>query len=135
MAPIEARARELPRNYWVAGFLGAYACVIAAAPNPLLAGAWAAPLVAIPLVLWTLQTAGRWLGCFFFAALLLPPLPFAFGDSGPHVGVVFAGLGLLSGVLRLPEWRLKRSLLAFAMAVFFLLLLVSSALAVFYSGL
>jgi O-antigen ligase len=135
MAPIEAGARELPRNYWMAGFLGACACVIAAAPNPLVAGAWAAPLVAIPLVLWTLQTAGCWLGCFFFAALLLPPLPFALGDSGPHVGVAFAGLGLLSGVLRLPEWRLKRSLPAFAMAVFFLLLLVSSALAVFYSGL
>jgi O-antigen ligase len=37
--------------------------------------------------------------------------------------------------VRLSEWRLKRSLLAFAMAVFFLVLLCSSSLAVFYSGL
>jgi O-antigen ligase len=135
MAPIEVRARELPRNYWIAGLLGAYACVIAASPSPLAAIAWSAPLVAIPLVLWTLQTASRWLWCFFFAALLLPPLPFAFGDSGPHIAVILAGLGLICGTLRLSEWRLKHDLLASAMAVFFLVLLASSALAVFYSGL
>ena len=84
---------------------------------------WSVPLVAIPLVLWILQTASRWLWCFFFAALLLPPLPFAFGNSGPHVGVALAGLGLVCGALRLREWRLKRNLLTFAMAVFFLVLL------------
>jgi hypothetical protein len=135
MAPIEARARELPRNFWIAGLLGAYACLIAASPTALAALAWSAPLVAVPFLLWTLQTATRWLWCFFFAALLLPPLPFAFGNSGPHVGVALAALGLICGALRLPEWRLQRSLLAFAMAVFFLVLLASSALAVFYSGL
>jgi O-antigen ligase len=135
MAPIEIRARELPRNYWIAGLLGVYACVIAASPSPVTAAAWSAPLAAILLALWTLQTASRWLWCFFFAALLLPPLPFALGNSGPHVGVAVAGLGLVCGALRLSEWRLKRSLLAFAMAVFFLVLLCSSSLAVFYSGL
>jgi hypothetical protein len=135
MPAIEARARELPRHYWIAGLLGAYACVIAASPSPLVAGAWSAPLVAIPLVLWTLQTASRWLWCFFFAALLLPPLPFAFGNSGPHAGVVLAALGLVCGAVRLREWRFKRDLLALSMAVFFLVLLSSAALAVFYSGL
>lgn len=135
MAPIELHARELPRNFWIAGSLGAYACAIAASPSPVATAAWSAPLVAIPLVLWTLQTASRWLWCFFFAALLLPPLPFAFGNSGPHVGVALAGLGLVCGVLRLREWHPQRSLLSFAMAVFFLVLLLSSALAVFYSGL
>jgi hypothetical protein len=135
MAPIELRGRELPRNFWIAGALGAYACAVAASPTPLAVVAWSAPLLAIPLALWTLQTASRWLWCFFFAALLLPPLPFAFGNSGPHVGVAVAGLGLLCGALRLGEWRLKRNLLAFAMGIFFLVLLCSSALAVFYSGL
>ena len=133
MATIDDRAPQLPPHYWIAGLLGAYACLIAASPNALTAAAWSVPLVAIPLVLWTVQTASRWLWCFFFAALLLPPLPFALGDSGPHVGVALAGLGLLCGVLRLPEWRLRLSLLAFAMAVFFLVLLQSSALAVFYA--
>src|SRR5580658_6477497 len=135
MATIEVHWRELPRNYWIAGLLGAYACVIAVSPNPLAATVLSVPLVAVPLVLWTLQTASRWLCCFFFAALLLPPLPFALGDSGPHVGVALAGLGLVCGAVRLAEWRIRRSLLAFAMAVFFLVLLFSSALAVFYSGL
>jgi O-Antigen ligase len=135
MAPTDTAARELPRNFWIAGVLGAWASVITASPSPLVAVAWSAPLVAIPVVLWMLQTATRWLWCFFFAALLLPPLPYAFGNSGPHVGVALAGLGVLCGVLRFNEWRPRASLLSFAMAVFFLVLLSSSALAVFYSGL
>jgi O-antigen ligase len=135
MATIEVRWRELPRSYWIAGLFGAYACVIALSQNPLAATVGIALLVAIPLVLWTLQTASRWLWCFFFAALLLPPLPFALGESGPHVAVILAGLGLICGALRIPEWHLKHDLLAFAMVVFFLVLLASSALAVFYSGL
>src|ERR1700683_2813366 len=133
MATIEVRWRELPRNYWIAGLLGAYACVIALSPNPRTATLGVALLVAVPLVLWTLQTASRWLWCFFFAALLLPPLPFALGNSGPHVAVILAGLGLVCGALRLGVWRVQRSLLTFAMAVFFLVLLLSTALAVFYS--
>lgn len=135
MAPIELRSRELPLNFWIAGTLGIYACAVAASPSPLAAAAWSVPLLAIPLVLWILQTAGRWLWCFFFAALLLPPLPFAFGNSGPHVGVALAGIGLVAGVVRLRDWHPQRDLLTFAMAVFLLVLLASSALAVFYSGL
>jgi O-antigen ligase len=135
MATIEGHARELPRNYWIAGSLGAYACLVAAAPNPTVAIAWSAPLLAIPLLLWVLRTANRWLWCFFFAAMLLPPLPFALGDSGPHVGVLFAAIGLAAGVLRIRDWHLRRNLPTLAMALFFLLLLCSSALAVFYSGL
>jgi hypothetical protein len=135
MPAIEVRARELPRSYWIAGLLGAYACVIATSRNPATAAALSTPLVAIPLIIWILESAGRWLWCFFFAALLLPPLPFALGNSGPHVAVILAGLGLICGVVRLWEWRLRRDLLTFAVAVLFLLLLSSSALAVFYSGL
>ncbi len=135
MATIDVGARELTRNFWIAGLLGAYACVIAVAPSPPVALLWSAPLIAIPLVLWTLQTPSRWLWCFFYAALLLPPLPFALGNSGPHVAVAVAALGLLCGMLRLTEWRPQRGLLPFALAVFFLMLLASSALAVFYSGL
>jgi hypothetical protein len=135
MATIDVQARELPRSYWIAGFIGAGACLIAASPHPLSAAAWIAPAAAIPLLLWTLQSASRWLWCFFFAALLLPPLPFALGNSGPHIGVAIAGVGLVCGALRVREWRPKHDLLTFSMAVFFLVLLFSSALAVFYSGL
>ena len=135
MATIDIGARELPRNFWIAGLLGAYACLIAIAPSPVMALAWSVPLLAIPLVLCVLQTPSRWLGCFFFSALLLPPLPFALGNSGPHVAVAVAAIGLLCGMLRITEWRPQRGLLPFALAVFFLMLLVSSALALFYSGL
>jgi hypothetical protein len=135
MAPIESRARELPRNSWIAAAVGACACAVAASPSPMLAAEGAAALLAIPMVLWTLDSPSRWVRCFFFAALLLPPLPFALGNSGPHVGVAVAGIGLLAGALRLREWRIQRNLLTFSMAVFFLVLLASSALAVFYSGL
>jgi O-Antigen ligase len=135
MQATDVRARELPCSFWIAALFGAYACVIAASPNAAIAAALSLPPVAVVLILWTFQNAGRWLWCFFVSALLLPPLPFALGDSGPHVAVALAGLGLVCGALRLREWRLKRSLLTFAMAVFFLVLLASSALAVFYSGL
>ena len=134
MATIDVGARETPQNYWVAGLLGAYACAVAAAPSPATALAWIAPGVAIPLVLWILRGANRWLWCFFFAALLLPPLPFALGDSGPHVALIFAALGLVAGAIRIRQWLLPRDLLTLAIALFFLALLCRSAVAVFYSG-
>jgi O-Antigen ligase len=130
----DVRARELPPNYWIAGLIGAYACVIAAASTPWTALARSVPGLAIPPLLWILRGANRWLWCFFFAALLLPPLPFALGDSGPHVALIFAALGLVTGAIRIREWLLPRNLLTFAMSTFFLVLLCSSALAVFYSG-
>ena len=134
MATTDASTRELPQSYWIAALLGAYACAVAAAPSPALALAWIAPALAIPLVLWILRGANRWLWCFFFAALLLPPLPFALGNSGPHVALIFAGVGLMAGAIRIRSWLLPRDLLTFAMALFFLVLLCSSAVAVFYSG-
>jgi O-antigen ligase len=134
MATIEGRAGELPRNLWIAALLGAYACAIAAARTPATAVVWSAPLIVIPFLLWILRTANRWLWWFFFAALLLPPLPVALGDSGPHIGIVLAAVGLFSGLLRLRDWQIGQNLLTFSLFAFFLLLLASSALALFYSG-
>jgi len=128
-------SRELPRNYWIAGMLGACACLAAAWPRPLEAGVWAALVMAVPLVLWALQSATAWIGWFFFVALLLPPLPIALGNSGPHLALAAAGVGLLCGIFRLEEWQLRLDLPAVAMVIFFLILLLSSALALFYSGL
>jgi O-antigen ligase len=134
MATIDVCDRK-KQGYWIAGMLGAYACALAAAPTPALALAWSAPALAIPAALFILRGANRWLWCFFFAALLLPPLPFALGDSGPHVALLFAAMGLVAGAVRIQQWILPRGLLPFAMSAFFLMLLCSSALAVFYSGL
>ena len=134
MATIDASPPRLPQTYWIAGLLGLYACAIAAAPTPAVALAFSAPALAIAFMLWILRSANRWLWCFFFSALLLPPLPFALGNSGPHVALIFAALGLVAGAIHVRSWMIPRDLLTFAVSVFFLILLCSSAVAVFYSG-
>lgn len=133
MATIDAAARQPAHSYWIAGLLGLYACALAAAPNPAMALAWSSPGLAIALLLWILRSRNGWLWCFFFSALLLPPLPFALGNSGPHPALIFAAFGLLAGAIRVREWLLPRDLLTFAVSVFFLVLLCSSAVSIFYS--
>ncbi len=79
--------------------LGGWAAAIAVAPGPWTKLLLVLPAVVIAVTYWTLESPGRWLTCFFCTALLLPPLPIAWGNSGPHVCLLFAALGLLSGVL------------------------------------
>lgn len=118
----------------VAGLLGLYAAAIATAPKPGLALALAAPLVVLPLCWWTIQAPARWVVLFLCAALLLPPLPFRLGDSGPHAAVLIAALGLLVGAVRLPEWRLRPDLLTAASMLYLAVLVASAAVAALYSG-
>jgi O-antigen ligase len=49
-----------------------------------------------------------WLLWFLVAALVLPPVPFAFGDSGAHPSLAIAALGVGVAALRFGEWRLRR---------------------------
>src|SRR5581483_6479480 len=65
---------------------------------------------------------------------LLPPLPIAIGDSGPHPSLLFAALGPLVGALRAGEWRPARSGVGRALVALFGALLVSVAFAAWYSG-
>jgi O-antigen ligase len=70
---------------------------------------------------------------FFVSALLLPPLPVNIGDAGPHVALLFAGCGLLVGLIHsIPICmdRLSASLLALFAAI-----AASIAMAGIYSGL
>jgi hypothetical protein len=94
----------------------------------------AAPAVVAPVLWWTLQNPARWLVLFFGAALLLPPLPIPIGDSGPHPALLFAGLGLLAGVLWLNEWRIVPTGLNAAFVTLFGVLLASVVPAAVYSG-
>jgi O-antigen ligase len=120
---------------WAAPALaGSYAAAIALAPKPVVALALAAPLAAVPFAYWAILGRDRWLTLFFAAALLLPPLPFGVGNSGPHPALVFVVPGLLAGLLRLGDWRAPRAPLNRAFGIFFLILLGSAAEAVFYSG-
>jgi O-antigen ligase len=130
----DARAPGEPRRFLLPAALGVYAAAVALAPKPAGTLALAAPLAAIPLCYWAILKPARWVVLFFAAALLLPPLPFGFGNSGPHPSVLIVLLGLLSGVLNLGRWRVNLSRLNGALALFFLVLLGSVAEAAFYSG-
>ena len=48
-----------------------------------------------------------WLLWFLVAALVLPPVPFAFGDSGAHPSLAIAAVGVGVAALRFDEWRLR----------------------------
>jgi O-antigen ligase len=114
--------------------IAVYSATVALAPSPGWAFAWVIPLFALPVIWWTLAGPQRWLALFLAAALLLPPLPVALGNSGPHPAIALAALGLLAGFLRLQEWRISIDLLSLAILLFLGVLLASGGLAAFYSG-
>jgi len=130
----DIRALAHPRRLGLAAALGAYAAAIAVAPKPAGALVLAAPLAGLPLCYWAILKPHRWLPLFFAAALLLPPLPFGLGNSGPHPSLVLVGFGVLAGLWNFTSWRLPRASLNRALLTFFLVLLGSTAEAMFYSG-
>src|SRR2546430_1441924 len=94
-----------PRWLWVSIFLGVYAALIALVRTPA-AIALLTPALLLSITCWIfIGPANRWLLTFLCAAILLPPLPIALGDSGPHPCLLIAALGLIVGVLRPLEWR------------------------------
>jgi O-Antigen ligase len=123
-----------PRQLLLPLAFGAWAAAIAVAPTFGAKAVLAAPAILIPLTLWTLRQPARWITAFFAAALLLPPLPIAIGDSGPHPCLWFAAIGLFAGLLWLPEWRIEGTSLNRALIALCGVLLASVALAAFNSG-
>lgn len=115
-------------------FIGAWAAAVALAPSITLKALFAAPAIALPAAFWTIFSERRWISLFFFFALLLPPLPFALGNTGPHPALAIAGLGLCAGLVRLREWNLAWGGPAAPMIVLFGALLASIAFAALYSG-
>src|SRR5262249_52331931 len=90
-------------------------------------------VLAISPLLWVAFN-GRWLPMFLAAVILLPPLPLALGDSGPHASILIAGIGVLVGLARLDSWRLEWSALNAAFALFIAALALSLGFAVVHSG-
>ncbi len=113
------------------GLSAAGVALIPSASGQIAAGA---ALLAAPLTWLVLADSQRWLALFFVSALLLPPLPVAAGNSGPHVAVLFAALGIPAGLLALDEWRIWAGALPAALAIFYAVLLGSAGLALLYSG-
>ena len=121
-------------NWMVPLAFGLWAAAIAAAPTLAVKAALAAPAAALPVAWWSIQRPARWIALFLAAALLLPPLPIAIGNSGPHPCLVFAALGLFCGALWLDQWRVTLTGLNAAFLALFTVLLASVAPAAWYSG-
>jgi hypothetical protein len=119
---------------WAPLAFGAWAAAIATAPNLSVKLVLCAPALVLPVLWWSLQSPARWLALFLGAALLLPPLPIAIGDSGPHPSILFASLGLLAGALWAADWRVEWNGLTAAFAALFAMLVISVGPAAIYSG-
>ena len=114
--------------------LGGWAAAIAVAPSLTVKLSLCVPAVVLALVWWSLEGPVRWLALFLGTALLLPPLPIAIGDSGPHPSLLFAAIGLVAGALWAADWREVRGGLPAAFTTLFAILAVSIGPAAFYSG-
>ena len=131
---IATRDDRAPHSLIPALALGAYAAAIALIPSRSEGALAALPLLVIPLAWWTLARPGRWVAAFIASALLLPPLPIALGNSGPHPSLVFAALGLVAGAIWAGGWRFPADFLSRAQLALFLVLLLSVGFAWIYSG-
>src|SRR5579883_1415257 len=114
-------------------FLALYAAAAALARGSM---RWimAGTVLLVPMLHWMLLSPAAWLTVFFAVALLAPPLPVAFGNSGPHPALAIAAIGFALGFIRLSQWRFRRNFLSAAIVVFFAILLISIAPAAIYSG-
>ena len=131
---IDARSLPPARTYGIGLLLGGYAAVVAVTP---VVGqvAFVAPVLAAPLVLWLLAGPARWLLAFLVCALVLPPLPFALGDTGPHICLVIVALGAFAGLLRIGEWRIRLEPVHLPILGYCSVLAASVGFAAVYSGL
>ncbi|MGJ5817448.1 O-antigen ligase family protein [Paludibaculum fermentans] len=131
---MNALIEQRERNPLVPLVLGTCAAGIAFLPSPVYQAAAAGALLAVPCLWFVLLEPDRWLSLFFAACLLAPPLPVALGNSGPHVALGIACIGLVVGVLRAGEWRLRLDAVATRLAILFAVLVGSVAFALVYSG-
>ncbi len=126
-------AVQRPRGQVAIGVAaGLSAALIATVSGVAMKAAICVLLAAIPALWWMLRQPGRWLIPFFVSALLLPPFPVDIGDAGPHVALLFAGCGLLIGVVHQVSMRMNRLGLLFC--GLFAAIAASVAMAAFYSG-
>jgi len=121
-------------NWPVAVLAGVWAAAIAVTPGPGTKAVLAAPAALVPFAWWTLGRPARWVAAFLAAALLLPPLPIAAGNSGPHPSLLLAAWGVFCGLVWLSEWRLERSGVNAALLSFTAILTASVAVAAMQSG-
>ena len=115
-------------------WIGLYAAAVALVPNDAVRLALVSVVALVPLAWWLLAGANHWLIGFLGAALLLPPLPIPIGNAGPHPAMLFAAVGLGSGLVRLRQWRFRFESLPQSLLLFTAILLTSVFSAVVVSG-
>ncbi len=98
------------------------------------AGAFALAMCAAPVLWYAFAAEQGWIRVFFAAALLLPPLPVPWGDSGPHPAAVVAVAGVLAALVRAGTWRIHATVLNLSILWLFAALLASVGFAAAYSG-
>jgi O-antigen ligase len=114
--------------------IGLWAAAVALVPGIAVKAALSGVLLVGCLLWWLFGNQHRWLNAFFFAAILLPPLPIALGDSGPHIAPFFVFVGF---ILLLASWsrrRISQPRLVLLVALFTASLIVSELFAVFFVG-
>ncbi|HWB86666.1 MAG TPA: O-antigen ligase family protein [Bryobacteraceae bacterium] len=127
-------ARAARDTRWAAAAIVGYATLLGVVPNTNVRLLLAGLLVTAAALLFLLSSGSRWIPVFFATALLLPPLPLAFGDSGPHVCILLAAVGLLVGFLCPGKWKLRMDFLGSATILLFAALAVSIPVAAWFSG-
>jgi hypothetical protein len=113
------------------GLLAAEFALIPGTKGRIVAGA---AMVLLALLCWALLDFGRWLTLFFVSSILLPPLPVSIGNSGPHLSLLFAGMGFLLGATHFYQWKRSVGPLPFAFTAFTAALLCSLVFAAVLSG-
>ncbi len=114
--------------------LGTCAAGVAVLPSVTVQLLLVSVVSAFALIYWLLWNPVHWLVAFFFAALLLPPLPLPGGDSGLNVAPLLAIFGLLSPLLWIRSWRSIFHPVTMALAAFVGTLVMSLVFALIYSG-
>ncbi|HEV2689703.1 MAG TPA: hypothetical protein VGV35_14170, partial [Bryobacteraceae bacterium] len=122
------------RQLLIGAALGVYAALAMLMPGRVGKIVLAAPILLLPIAWPILAFPNTWLALFLACALLAPPLPIALGDTGPHVALLFAAVGLLVGLLRLAEWRFTIDPPAVTLLSLWIILLASVSMAALYSG-
>ena len=133
MSFLAERPRSQITQIMAGAAVGSCAALIAVMPGLGAKAAACAVLISIPAFWWMLREPSRWLALFFVAALLLPPLPVAIGDAGPHVAILFAGCGMLIGLIHMIPVHADR--LGISFCALFAAITASVAMAAIYSGL
>ncbi len=130
----DALAARSNGDRWIPVVIALWASMLALAPSiPLKCSIGA--IVAVPLLSWwLLGRSHRWLVAFLLASMLLPPLPIAIGDSGPHVSVALLPFGLAVALLQPPEWKRWLHPVSKWLLLFSVSLVISLGFAAAYSG-